>query len=271
MSTQKTIKSPITLTGVGIHTGLENQITLCPSSVDSGIVFIREGKRLNANAETIAHTERATALSENGVTVRTPEHLMAALAGHGITNIEIECRTEEIPILDGSSLVFYEAIESAGIQDQGVICPPITIENPILIEDGTTLVAALPSDKQTLIYQLHYDNFIGTQRISYHGDFKTTLAPARTYGFYEEIKGLLERGLGQGGSLDNAVVIKEEGYMNDLRFPDELGRHKCLDLLGDLWLLGRPLNATIIGIGSGHRHTMALVKEVAKKIGPGAF
>lgn len=194
---------------------------------------------------------------------------MAALYALKISNITIHCNSEEIPILDGSAKKFIEGIlENGGTQNQKAENTPIILDTPIIIEEESASIIAIPSKEPSFIYFLNYPNtIVGQQSAKYspsQDSFLDEIAAARTFGFYAEIQTLIERGLGKGGNLDNALVIGEKEYLSPLRFPNECARHKCLDLIGDLWILQRPINACIVGIKSGHKQSMEMVKAISQ-------
>jgi UDP-3-O-[3-hydroxymyristoyl] N-acetylglucosamine deacetylase len=255
---QRTLKNPCQFVGVGIHSGKETTLRCFPAPADFGIVF---NKTTKVSPENLRSTPRATLLGD----IFTPEHFLSACFGLGITNLECELDGSEIPILDGSALEFVLGFENAGIHDvETRHAASLQIGKPIVIDN---CLIALPSDRLIFSYVLDYpDSFIGQQTYTYIFDphtYKTEIAPARTFGFEKEVKALLERGLAQGGSIDNAVVIGEKNYLNKLRFPDELVRHKILDMIGDLSVLGRYPQCHFVGIKSGHAQNMKMVRLLA--------
>ena len=273
-TTQKTLKQPLTLQGVGIHSGLTNTLTFEPAPPQSGIQFIRtdlDNALIPVNPSNLQHTDRATLLTTaEGHSIRTPEHLLAACAGYGITNLRISCSAEEVPIFDGSSLAYCEAFSDCGIQDQGEPCTPLVIQEPIWVSEGDAMVMVLPGDVPQYTYHFSYPNhWIEDQTVTFSPDkesFFETLSQARTFGFRHEIDALLSMGLAKGASLDNALVIEPDGYSSDLRYTNELALHKCLDLVGDCWVLNRPIQGHVIGIKSGHKLTASLVQRLAEVV-----
>lgn len=272
MQQQQTIKEPISFTGIGIHSGKPCTMTLYPSKSDTGIIFKRIDTQtiIPVHPKNLAHTQRATALQIDQCFVKTPEHILAALAGLNIHNVIIEISDEEIPIMDGSSLNFVEKIRGDLIQVQENEMNPITLQSPLILTEKDAVIMALPANKTTFTYHLHFSTpWIGSQTVHFdpsNNDFKTEIAPARTFGFTHEIEFLKKNGLALGGSLENALVLGESDYVNPTRFTDELARHKLLDLMGDCWVLGRPILANIIGIKSGHSLTMKLVQTISEKL-----
>lgn len=265
---QKTVSHLIEFNGIGIHSGAPVSMSIAPSEENSGLLFIRSdisSARVSVSVQNLKHTDRATALEENGVRISTPEHILSALAAHGITNAIITLNNEEVPIMDGSALPFYEAIEAIGTQTQTECLSPITITSPIRLEYESKSIIAIPQDTPSFTYFFEYPNTHVPPQMAHLGnmnDYKENIAPARTFGFEHEINYLKSQGLAQGGSLDNALVIGKERYINPPRFENECARHKCLDLIGDCWVIGRPIQASIIGIKTGHADTMNLLKEI---------
>ncbi|MFT5171829.1 MAG: UDP-3-O-acyl N-acetylglucosamine deacetylase [Candidatus Marinamargulisbacteria bacterium] len=266
----KTLDSPAHFRGVGIHSGKTVSVTCHPASENTGIQFRRtdlDGAIVKVCPRNISATKRATHLTENNVTIKTPEHLLAACAGLGISNALIDLDGEEIPILDGSARPFSNAFLASGIKSQPGTLEPIKIHTPITVSNGPATIMILPSDEAKISYVLDLSpSFVGTQVFTSPistDDFLSEIASARTFGFESEVKALLEKGLALGGSLDNALIIGETEYLSDLRFKDELVRHKILDMFGDLWILNRPIIGHIIGVKSGHFLNTKLVKAVS--------
>jgi UDP-3-O-acyl N-acetylglucosamine deacetylase len=266
MSQQHTLKQTIKLEGVGIHSGIQTTLILEPAPENHGLIFYRDEQPIPVQPSSLFHTNRATILKNSeGATVKTPEHLLSALYGMGVDNAAIHLSEDEVPILDGSALSFVEAIQEAGIieqQEKRLYWAP---ESPIWINEQGAEVLILPSPTPKWTYILEYPNhFIGTQIAEFFeeiGDYATDIAPARTYGFFQEVEALRARGLALGGSLDNALVIGDDDYLNPVRFDNELARHKLLDMIGDFCVLGRRVRAHVIGIRSGHFHNMVAVKK----------
>ena len=262
----QTVAAPCLFEGIGIHSGKVTRVRLLPAQ-SGGIRFRRMdlgGRDLVVGPDGVRVSERFTLLEQDGVDVHTPEHLMAALANFGISHVVIELDGAELPILDGSALPFIEGIEAVGLADADPV-EALVIREPIVVQDGEKWVMGLPAKTSQFSYVLSYpQSFIGTQMVQTgFEEFAEEISPARTYGFEAEVKALLARGLALGGSLDNAVVIGETGYLSELRFPDELARHKLLDLVGDLWILGRPIIGHVIGFKSGHALNAGFVKRIS--------
>jgi len=266
---QHTIQTSQTLSGIGIHSGLTTTLTFKPAAENTGIIFIRTDKnnaKIPVHPSYLKKANRATIFEKNNITIQTPEHLLAACAGLNIHNLIIECNNSEIPILDGSSTPFVNCLLKASPVAQKAPIKPIVITQTIQTTIGHTAIIVSPADTTTFTYFMSYPkSFIGTQTKTIQltkRTFINDIAPARTYGFYEEIKPLLEKNLIKGGSLENAIIIKNSEYMNPLRFDDELIRHKILDLIGDCWILGRPIQGHITAILSGHETTRHFVQKI---------
>ncbi|MGE4169256.1 MAG: UDP-3-O-acyl-N-acetylglucosamine deacetylase [Candidatus Margulisiibacteriota bacterium] len=253
---QHTVAESFAIHGIGIHSGKANTCRVHPAPVGTGLVFEVAGQAVPVRPDALAHTARATLLEKAGARVQTPEHFLAACYGLCIANLRVELDHPEVPVVDGSANAFVEAFVKAGLKNQETPWPEQVITTPGFIEDGDKKILFIPSSEPRFTYVLSYpDTFIGTQVASVLDSpesFIQDIAPARTYGFYHEVAHLLEKGLAQGGSLDNAVIIKDDGYLNPLRFPDELARHKVLDMIGDFAILGRRIRGHVVGIGSGH-------------------
>ncbi|MFH1784234.1 MAG: UDP-3-O-acyl-N-acetylglucosamine deacetylase [bacterium] len=271
MEYQRTIAKPVTYTGVGVHTGSKTSMTFKPADINTGVKFVRVdlpgSPEIEANIDHVSGVERGTTINQGDAKIHTTEHILSALCGLGIDNIIVEMDANEPPVFDGSALPVVEKLKKTGIVEQDApknyIIPEETIE---LFENGAQLIV-LPDTKFKISCTIDYDHpVLKTQYNSFVMDpatFEKEIAPARTYCFDYEIETLKKRGLAKGGNLDNAVVIGEEGIHNtNLRFPDEFVRHKILDLMGDLYLLGRPLKAHIIAIKCGHPSNIKLARKI---------
>ncbi len=271
---QRTLKSEISCKGVALHSGDKVVMTLKPAPAGSGIIFKRidiagGGASIPATWDRVVDTRMCTVLgNEDGVTVGTVEHLMAALAGCRIDNALIEINGPEVPIMDGSSGPFVFLVECAGIQEQDAPRRFIRIEKPVSIRDGSRVATLSPADGFSLSFEINFDNqAISRQTISLglaKGSFKKELARARTFGFLHDAEKLRAVGLARGGSLDNAVIISGEKILNEggLRFDDEFVRHKALDAVGDLYLAGAPVIGRFDGICSGHDANNKLLRAL---------
>lgn len=272
---QRTLKKQVSYSGVGIHTGKEVTIRFCPASPHSGLVFQRmdlAGKpTIPAAVEYVQDTSRSTMLGIGSCSVQTVEHVLAALSAYQIDNLCIQVTEGEPPIGDGSSQTFVDLIEEAGIEEQTATKTIVSLKHPVHFSQGQTHLVALPSHEFRISYTLHYPHtpVIRCQYLSLvitPQAFKEQIARCRTFALYEEITFLMEKGLIRGGSLENAVVIKDDVIFSKegLRYPDEMVRHKMLDLIGDLSLVGFPFFAHVIAIRSGHAANIALGKELIK-------
>jgi UDP-3-O-[3-hydroxymyristoyl] N-acetylglucosamine deacetylase/3-hydroxyacyl-[acyl-carrier-protein] dehydratase len=298
---QKTVKKPLSFSGWGLHTGVEVKLTLAPAPENNGYQFIRTDLNdrpvIKAIAENVVETSRGTTLEENGVRVSTVEHVLAACVGSGIDNINIELNGPEAPILDGSSIVYAEAIARAGLKDLKSPRNIYRIEEKIEYRDeehGIELIA-YPDDKLSIDVKIDYNSkVLGFQYANLDDlkDFNKEIAPARTFVFLHELEFLLKNNLIKGGDLDNAIVIidrkvtqaeldhlaelfkkpkvkvQPEGILNNvnLNFSNEPARHKLLDILGDLALVGQPIQGKIIATRPGHYANNQFARLIRSKI-----
>lgn len=269
---QRTLKTEISYTGIGLHSGREVHATLKPAPEDTGIVFVRTdlpgAPQIHAKAENVTSTLRATTVEEDGHKVFTIEHLMSAFHAHRIDNAYVELDSEEPPVADGASLVFFELMAKAGIAEQAKDRKEIVIDKVYRIDDEKTgrFVMVLPYDGFRVSFtSLNPHKLIGVQYEGFHIDeavYHKEIAPARTIAYEKEIQALREMGLGLGGSLENVIVYNDEGWLNPLHFEDELVRHKILDVIGDLRLAGI-IRGHVIAAASGHALNTQLAKEIA--------
>jgi UDP-3-O-[3-hydroxymyristoyl] N-acetylglucosamine deacetylase len=233
-------------------------LTLRPAPADTGIVFRRVDLGVDIPA-TVAHVtgiQYATVLGKDGATVETVEHLLAALTSLGIDNVYVELNQREVPIMDGSSAPFLYLLHEAGVKRLSAVRKYLKVLRPVTVSSGDKRVAVYPSDHFKISYTISFDHPLlrhqsRTARIT-EQSFAEDLAPARTFGFLKEVEWLRQQGLALGGSLDNAIVIGDTGVLNALRFEDEFVRHKILDAIGDLSLLGRPLLGHVVAHRAGH-------------------
>lgn len=261
---QKTLKSSIGCTGIGLHSGKKVTMSLNPAAPNTGILFHRtdlEGKDriIPARWDFVVDTRMATTIgNEAGACVSTIEHLMAALAGCGIDNAIIEIDGAEVPVMDGSAAPFIFLVECAGMTEQDAPRKAIKIERPVRVGDSDKYMSATPDDSFSVGFEIDFeDTAVARQKLSMrlvNGTFKTEIARARTFGFVHEVDALRKAGLALGGSLDNAVVISGDTILNGdgLRYDDEFVRHKILDCVGDLYLAGAPIIGQIDALRSGH-------------------
>jgi len=274
---QRTIAGEETISGIGLHTGRETTITFKPAPADSGIRFVRgdlEGKpEIEVKAENAVLEESLylTALGKGDLQVLTVEHVLAACTGLGIDNIVLELTSSEPPITDGSAKVFVEAIRKAGIVTLDRPKKFIEVKEPIwLFENGLEL-ALIPSHRLEITYKIDYDHpAVGIRSASFlitEEIFAEKIAPARTFCFLKDVDSLQKEGKIKGGSLENAIVIGDEDFLNDeLRFPDEIVRHKILDVIGDLTLIGGPIKGHVIAVRSGHAFNIRFVQKILKTL-----
>jgi UDP-3-O-[3-hydroxymyristoyl] N-acetylglucosamine deacetylase len=269
MPYQTTIQHPVEIEGVGLHTAVPGRLRLVPAPVDTGIVFRRvdlDGFMVEAHVRNVARVSYATSLMKQSVLISTIEHLLAALYCCGIDNVYVELDALELPILDGSSKPFIDLLARAGTRRLRRQRRYIRVVKPLEFEDGDRRIGIYPASEFRVHCFVDYDHpLIGPQDIELVVDretFSRELAPARTFGFVKDFAALQEMGLIRGGSLANALVLDDTSVMNGpLRFPDEFGRHKALDLIGDLALVGRPLQARIVAHKAGHAlHTQLVTR-----------
>ena len=270
---QNTLASEAFYSGVGIHTGQCVEMRLLPAPVGSGIRFRRVdipgAPVVAAHADNVCDTARSTTIGQGAVRIHTVEHLLAALNAFDVDNVVVELSNLEPPVADGSSLPFVELIENASIVEQRAPAQLLTLEVPEALSVGDIQLVAIPCDHFRISYTLCYPNvprlcsqfqsFAITPEL-----FKREIAPCRTFSLYEEVTALMDRGLIKGGSLDNAVIIEGETIFSKggLRFSDEMVRHKILDMVGDLALVGSDIAAHIIAIKSGHGTNVAFARQL---------
>lgn len=275
---QRTLQKPVSFSGIGIHTGHQVKMRFCPAPEGSGICFKRvdlpNQPVIPATLEYVCDTSlRSTTLGLNDIRIHTVEHVLAALRAYQIDNLVIELSDIEPPVGNGSSDVFVEMIQNAGIADQNQTLPIVKIQKPIYWSEKDIHLVALPYDGYKISYTLSYPNskFIGSQYFSAEITseiFTREIAPCRTFSLYEELSYLIDKGLVKGGSLDNAVIIKEDAVLSKggLFFKDEMVRHKVLDMVGDFFLVGFEFKAHILAIKSGHASNHAFAKHLFNDI-----
>ena len=270
---QNTLNGKIHISGIGLFSGKKVSMSLIPAPEDHGIVFKRldlaSQPTILANVSNVEETDRTTFLGLGKHKIQTVEHLLSALSAYNIDNLLIEINGFEVPIVDGSSKEFAKLIKQVGIKKQNKQAKVLKISQPISFSEKHVDLIALPSDEYKISFTLHhpFSEFLNSQYFSYKVDSRTYLseiAPSRTYSIYEEIKYFLDNNLIKGGSLENAVVIKDNKVINSegMRFPNEMVRHKILDLIGDLSLTGCRLSAHIISIRSGHLTNIRFAKKL---------
>jgi UDP-3-O-[3-hydroxymyristoyl] N-acetylglucosamine deacetylase len=275
LSHQRTIERPVQCDGIGLHTGEKVAMTLRPAPANHGVIFRRvdlpEAPTIEARPENVTNTQYATTIAKDGVSVKTVEHLMSALAGMGVDNVQVDLAGSEVPIMDGSAAPFVELLLEAGLRRQFAPKTFLKVRQPITVEVGTRSLRIVPSQRLKVIYTMCFDHpILGEQTVAMEVGrerYIHDVAASRTYGFLKDMDMLSRMGLAKGGSLENALIIGEDGVLNGpLRFPDELVRHKILDLLGDLNLLGRPLVGTIIAHNAGHQLHLQLVHRIQEQL-----
>jgi UDP-3-O-[3-hydroxymyristoyl] N-acetylglucosamine deacetylase len=266
---QRTISRSIVLGGQGLHSGLKSGVILHPAPAGSGITFssLAAQSAIPARLESVSETGYNTTLSGNGHSVRTVEHLLSALHGLGITNLRVQAG-DEVPALDGSSLEFCQQLLSAGVCAQDEWLEEIAPASLLEVGHGSEFIRIEPADHLIIDYTLEYPLPIGKQQVHFEltspEAYVREIAPARTFGLVREFRKMSEMGLARGGRLDNCILIDDEKIVNTtLRFADELARHKVLDLIGDLYLLGRPIVGHVVAVKTGHSDNLALVRAIA--------
>ncbi len=270
MPYQNTIEKAVTYTGTGLHSGQKVTITLHPAPADTGIVFRRTDlpgmPEVEAAAANVTSTIRATTIENGAVRIFTIEHLLSAIHALQIDNCLIEIDAEEPPVGDGSALLFFELLLQAGISSQKEKRQEIVIDQVYRIDDGDRFVMVLPYDGFRVSFtSLNPHPLIGVQYGDYPVDtdvYRKEIAPARTIAYEAEISALKEMGLGLGGTFENVIVYNDNGWLNELRFADELVRHKILDVIGDLRLAG-VIRGHVIAVKSGHALNTALAKKIS--------
>jgi UDP-3-O-[3-hydroxymyristoyl] N-acetylglucosamine deacetylase len=273
---QQTIASPVGTSGIGLHTGVTVNLRLLPAPAKTGIVFRRtdlEGFTIEARAKHVARVSYATSLMKKGVLISTTEHLLSALAASNIDNVYVEIDNLELPILDGSALPFVRMIAKAGIKRQRARRLYARVLKPVEVVEGNKRIAVYPSARLRIAYRIAFNHpLIAEQTLEFapaQGNYAAEIAPARTFGFIGEVEMLRQSGLVKGGSLENAIVLTRDGVMNPegLRFRDEFCRHKILDVIGDLALLGHPLVGQVEAERAGHAMHFALVDRLLREKG----
>jgi UDP-3-O-[3-hydroxymyristoyl] N-acetylglucosamine deacetylase len=274
MSHQLTIQRPVETEGIGLHTAVRCHLRLVPAPADTGIVFRRvdlDNFEIEAHVRNVARVSYATSLMKQGVLLSTTEHVLVALYSCGVDNVYVEIDALELPILDGSAEPFIDLLARAGIRRLRRRRRYIHVVRPLEFSDGDRRIGIYPDNSFRVHCFVDYHHpACGPQQVEIKVDrdsFSRELAPARTFGFAKDFAGLRAMGLIRGGAMDNAIVLDDKGITNGpLRFPDEFGRHKALDLIGDLALVGRPLKALIIAHKAGHAlHTQLVTRLLADR------
>ncbi len=272
---QRTIRGPVTIKGVGLHTGRKCKATFLPAEPNQGVKFVRTdlpgNPSFEARVDNVVDVVRGTTLGHGEARVYTIEHILSAMNGLGVDNMTIEMDDNEPPVLDGSAKGFIEALHSAGIVEQAAPKQFFTVSSPVEYASHQTVIRIEPSDRFEIECMVDYNHpMITNQRLTFRrgDDYEKEIAPARTFCFDYEIEALRKNGLAKGGSLDNAIVVGPAGIYNQgdaLRFPNEFVRHKILDLMGDLMLLGSPIQAKIVATRCGHGHNIKFLRQLIQE------
>lgn len=274
MAYQVTIERPVEVCGTGLHTAVKSWLRLLPAPPDTGIVFRRtdlDNFEIEAHVRNVARVSYATSLMKQGVLLSTTEHVLAALYSCGVDNVYVEIDNLEVPILDGSAQPFINMLKQAGTRRLRRRRRYLKVVKPLEFSEGDRRIGIYPArDFQVHCYVDYPHPMIGRQSIDLtvnRDSFCKELSSARTFGFMSDFDGLRAMGLIRGGSLDNAIVLTNDGILNGpVRFPDEFGRHKALDLIGDLALVGRPLKARVVAHKAGHAlHTQLVTRLLADR------
>jgi UDP-3-O-[3-hydroxymyristoyl] N-acetylglucosamine deacetylase len=269
MAYRRTLRAAVGCTGIGLHSGKPVRLELKPAPAEHGIRFVRKdvGVEIPASLAALARLEYATTLSQDGVSIGTVEHLLSALYALGVDDVRVEVDGPEVPVLDGSAAPFVILIHEAGLKPLPVPRRTLRVLKPVEVVHGGKAARLLPADHFRVSYTIGFDHpLLRHQAASFRitpAAYAEAIAPARTFGFLREVETLRQSGLALGGSLDNAVVIGETGVLNTkLRFEDEFVRHKILDAIGDLALLGHPLQAHLQATKAGHALHAALAQKL---------
>lgn len=274
---QRTLKKSVAFSGIGIHTGQQVSLNFCPAKPGTGVMFKRidlPGQPLvPATVEYVVDTARSTTIGIKDIRIHTVEHVLAAVKAYNISNLCIEISSIEPPVGNGSSDIFVEMIEEAGVVEQDATVPVVKIQEPVYWSSQDIQLIALPYDGYRISYTLSYPETPFLQGQFHSSDitpekFKNEISPCRTFSLYKEISALIDAGFIKGGSLDNAVIIQEDAIISKggLFFPNEMARHKLLDLIGDLSLVGFDFYAHIIAIRSGHPSNFEFAKKILNHI-----
>lgn len=269
---RQTINANVSITGIGLHSGIYTKVELHPAPAGSGITFVRadlDGLRIPALQASTTALDYATTVGKDDVQVGTVEHLLSAIMACGITDVDIHIDGPEVPIIDGSALPFMHLIDAAGVRPLGAELPVLRIDRPIEITDGDKMIRMTPANRLVIKYKIDFSHpVIGRQSFHFdfgHDSFLKKIAPARTFGFMRDVEKLRQAGLARGGSVENAIVLDDRHVVNGpLRFRDEFVRHKILDLVGDLALVGRPIVGEITAYRGGHALHSRFVEQILK-------
>ena len=272
MKQEQTIRAAVECRGQGLHSGAPVQLRILPAPPGSGVVFRRtdlDGFEVEAVSRNVARVSYATSLMKKGVLISTTEHLLSAFIGTGIDNAVVELDNLELPILDGSARPFVDAIRKVGIRKQRRPRTYLRIRRELELREGDKFIAVYPADTYSVSYSINFAHpLIGKETFSVDlsdGNYLSEIAPARTFGFLHEAEAMRQQGLIRGASQENAIVLTRDALMNPpLRFVDEFVRHKVLDLIGDLALLGKQILGNVVADRAGHAMHTALVSRILR-------
>ncbi|GAB6065441.1 UDP-3-O-acyl-N-acetylglucosamine deacetylase [Aquifex pyrophilus] len=265
MVKEKTLKEEVSFEGVGIHTGEKSKVILFPEEEGTGIRFFKEGVFIPASYEFVVNTNHSTDLGREGKVIKTVEHILSVLHLLGVTNLTIEVKGEEIPIMDGSGWEFYKVLKNLTLE-QDKEAEIFKVEEMVEVFKENSYIRAMPSEELEITYEGEFNNFLGRREFTFRRGREEDIVLARTFCFDWEIEFIKKAGLGKGGSLENTLVMgKEKVYNPDgLRYEDEPVRHKVFDILGDLYLLGKPFVGRVYSFRGGHSINYELVKRLAE-------
>jgi UDP-3-O-[3-hydroxymyristoyl] N-acetylglucosamine deacetylase len=269
---RKTINANVSITGIGLHSGIYTKVELHPADAGSGITFVRadlDGLRIPALQASTTALDYATTVGKDDVQVGTVEHLLSAIMACGLTDVDIHIDGPEVPIIDGSALPFMHLIDAASVRTLDAELPVLRIREPLEIVEGDKSIRIVPANRLIIKYKIDFNHpSIGKQSFHFdfgHDNFLKKIAPARTFGFLRDVEKLRQAGLARGGSVENAIVLDDRGVVGGpLRFRDEFVRHKILDLVGDLALVGRPIVGEITAHRAGHALHSRFVEQILR-------
>ena len=272
MRFEQTIRAAVECSGVGLHSGVPVQMRILPAASGTGIVFRRadlDDFQVEATGRNVAKVSYATSLMKKGVLISTTEHVLSAFVGMGLDNAIVELDNLELPILDGSALPIVEMVQRVGLRRQKRLRQYLRVLRPVEVREGEKFVGVYPAESFAVSYKIYFNHpLIGEESISVdlsRGDYARDIAPARTFGFLHEAQALQNMGLIRGASEENAIVLTPDGVKNGpLRFPDEFVRHKVLDLIGDLSLIGHQVLGRVVADRAGHAMHTALVSRLLR-------
>ncbi|MCU1246761.1 MAG: UDP-3-O-[3-hydroxymyristoyl] N-acetylglucosamine deacetylase [Acidobacteria bacterium] len=267
---RKTVNANVSITGIGLHSGIYTKVELHPAHAGSGITFVRAdlgGLRIPALQASTTALDYATTVGRDDVSVGTVEHLLSAIVACGLTDVDIHIDGPEVPIVDGSAVPFVHLIDAAGIRPLNAEVPVLRLRETIELIDGDKSIRIVPANRLIIKYKIDFKHAaIGRQSFRFdfdHDNFLQKIAPARTFGFLRDVEKMRQAGLARGGSVENCIVLDDRGTVNGpLRFRDEFVRHKILDLIGDLALVGRPIVGEITAYRAGHALHSRFVERI---------